>query len=48
MCNKAALMTKGQVVATGPVDEVLKLYHQSIAEPSSLTAGNIQELASIA
>ena len=32
MCNKAALMEKGHVLAIGPVDDILAQYHQRNAE----------------
>jgi ABC-type polysaccharide/polyol phosphate transport system ATPase subunit len=30
MCNRAALLQKGRLVAIGPVDEVLEIYHRGI------------------
>ena len=32
MCNKAALMEKGQIVALGPIDDILARYHRSDVE----------------
>jgi ABC-type polysaccharide/polyol phosphate transport system ATPase subunit len=32
MCNRAILLEKGHLVEIGPVDEVIKRYHQSPAE----------------
>jgi ABC-type polysaccharide/polyol phosphate transport system ATPase subunit len=33
-CNKAALMKAGQVLATGPVEEILAIYHASLNAPA--------------
>jgi ABC-type polysaccharide/polyol phosphate transport system ATPase subunit len=53
MCNKAALMQEGRILAFGPVDEVIEQYremvHANAAEGIRLHAGAMQdELAPIA
>lgn len=34
-CNKAALMKAGQVLAVGPVEEILAIYHASLNGPAT-------------
>jgi ABC-type polysaccharide/polyol phosphate transport system ATPase subunit len=38
MCNKAALMEKGQILAVGSVDEILREYHHRNAEQTAVPA----------
>ena len=38
MCNKAALMEKGQILSVGSVDEILKQYHQRNDEHAAALA----------
>jgi ABC-type polysaccharide/polyol phosphate transport system ATPase subunit len=41
ICNKAALMEAGRVLAVGPVDEIFKQYDASVHRtPPSPTAGD--------
>jgi ABC-type polysaccharide/polyol phosphate transport system ATPase subunit len=34
MCNQAMLLEKGRLIAIGPIDEVIKCYHESPIESS--------------